>query len=291
MKQLVIKNQITKRDEDSFGRYLREISKINQLTLEEETIYATRAVTGDQEAIDKLVQGNLRFVISVAKQYQHCGVPISDLVSAGNIGLMKAATKFDPTKGFKFISYAVWWIRQNITISISEHLKTIRLPANCEAALNEFHQVHEKLEQKLGREPSTDEIIENLSDDTRKGKIELYNTNYKPTSLDKEMGEDSETTLHDIIPDERALKNTLQLDKSMQRERLMDALKKLTPVELQVVTLRFGMDGQGARSYEEIGTIVDLTGERIRQIQQKALKKLRYRKGVKQIFDDYLSLQ
>jgi len=290
MKQLIIKNQITKRDEDSFGRYLREISRINQLTLEEEIAYATKAREGDQDAINKLVRGNLRFVISVAKQYQHTGVPISDLVSAGNIGLMKAATKFDPTKGFKFISYAVWWIRQNITTSISEHLKIIRLPANCEAALNEFQRVRDSLEQKYGREPSTDEIIENLSNDSRKNKTELYNTNYKPASLDKELGEENETTLNDILPDERAFQNTIQLDRDMQKDRLMDALKKLTPLELKVVILRFGLDGEGSRSYDEIGMVTDLTGERIRQIQQKALMRLRHKKGVKQIFDDYISI-
>lgn len=289
MRQLTIKQQITRRDEDSFARYLRDISKESQLTVEEETVLTTKAAEGDKQAKDLLIKGNLRFVVSVAKQYQHCGVPLSDLISAGNLGLIKAADKFDPTRGFKFISYAVWWIRQCITTSINEHLKIIRLPANCEAAINEYNDIKNKLEKELGREPSTEEVIENLSSETRKNRRELYTTIYKPLSLDVPMGEDGDLTLYDIIPNESSLQDTLKLEKSMQKDRILKMLKKLSPLEAQIVNLRFGLDGEGVRSYDEIGTIVNLTGERIRQIQQKALRRLRS-KEMKSIFNDYVNV-
>lgn len=290
MKHLTIKNQITKKDNEAFGLYLRDISKIKPLTLQEEIDLAILAQQGDEDAIQKLAKGNLRFVVSVAKQYQHCGVPLSDLVSAGNIGLVKAAKRFDHTRGFKFISYAVWWIRQSITIAISEYLKTIRLPVNCEEAINEFSKVEEKLEQELGRKPSTDEVIDKLSTDSSKNKRHLFTTTYKPFSLDMSVNNDDDSTYHDIIPHETAMQDTMQMDQDVQKERLLSVVNKLTPIESKILIMRFGLDGKGTRSYDEIGMFVNLTGERIRQIQKKALRRLKANKAIKHIFNDFSSV-
>jgi RNA polymerase primary sigma factor len=308
MKQLAIKNQITERQDQSFATYLREIARLPMLSADEEAALGLRAQQGDQKAIDLLVKGNLRFVVSVAKQYQHFGVPLNDLVGQGNIGLIKAAGKFDPTRGFKFISYAVWWIRQTITASISEYLRQIRLPSNCEAAIVEYNKTRDVLEQKLGREPSIDEVLDHIpvligqqgpnkegnfkksKFDLKRNKVELITTSYKPVSLDTPIKQESTFTLHDTLSNAEATNEMLTLDKDMERERLFDVLKTLSPLENKILTLRFGLDGEGQRSYDEIGIGVDLTGERIRQIQQKALRKLKKIKKIKTIFDAYLTI-
>lgn len=307
MKQLNIRTQITNRSDGSLNLYLKDISKLPQLTAKEETDLATKAQGGDKKALEKLVTGNLRFVISVAKQYQHFGVPLPDLIAAGNIGLIKAAEKFDPTRGFKLISYAVWWIRQSITNSLSEHLKVIRLPANCEAAINEYNKAKERLEQKLGRDASIDEVIESIpilkeqdyvlsgkeksksKFDTKKNKKDLITTSYKPVSLETPMTEDGNFTLNDTLAHTEALDNMTVWDKEKQKERLMDALKSLTPLELKVISMKYGLSGEEPRSYDEIGMSVDLTGERIRQIQFKAFRKLKRVKNLKRLSDDFLN--
>lgn len=307
MKQLTIKTQITNRNDGSLDKYLKDISKLPQLTADEEAELAVRSLAGDEKAKDQLIKGNLRFVISVAKQYQHVGVPLVDIISAGNIGLIKAVGKFDPSRGFKLISYAVWWIRQSIQNTLSEHLKMIRLPMNCEKAINEYNRAKEQLEQKLGRDVNSEEVIDilaltNNSDldfeetkskskfDQKKNKKELINTIYKPVSLDTPLADDSNSTLYDVLEHSEALSEMNQIDKDLHKQRLTHAFKTLTPLEVKILTLRYGLDGEGQRSYDEIGIMADLTGERIRQIQTKAFRKLKRIKNLKLFADDYLNI-
>jgi RNA polymerase primary sigma factor len=245
MRQLKIATQITNRDSQAVEKYLQEISKIPMITPEEETTLAQRIKMGDQRALDKLVQANLRFVVSVAKQYQHQGLSLSDLINEGNLGLIKAAQRFDETKGFKFISYAVWWIRQSILQALAEQGRLVRLPQNKIGTYNKANKAYMAFEQEHEREPSTEELAEILEmSETEINNI--FQSNTRHTSLDAPVHE---------AEDRRVLKS-------------------LSPREAEIVNAYFGLDGENGTTIEQIGQKYDLTKERIRQIKERAIKRL-----------------
>jgi RNA polymerase primary sigma factor len=288
MRQLKISKQITNRDTQSFNKYLTEVSGIEMLTSEEEGELSRRIKEGDRAALDRLVSANLRFVISVAKQYT--GAPLSDLVQEGNSGLIKAAERFDETRGFKFISYAVWWIRQSIMQYLSENQRAIRLPLNKVGIINKINQVKSELEQVLEREASASEISNYLveleytkpngepskySYDKIKSIME-YNQNV--SSLDATMTNESDSgTMKDLIEgkSEVDIKDIMNnKDLGVELERI---LNKFSFREREAVILYYGLFGREQKSLEEIGYDFDLTRERVRQIKEKVLRKLRAR--------------
>jgi RNA polymerase primary sigma factor len=270
MKALKITQSITTRETESFNKYLKDVSGLDMINPETEVELTKRIKAGDQKAQDDLVKANLRFVISVAKQYVGRGIDIEDLVSEGNLGLIKAAQKFDETRGIKFISFAVWWIRQSILQSIADNSRQVRLPLNQINALNKINQSQSQLEQSLGRKASSSELSEYLG--IEQDKIELsLRSGQKSKSLDTPLSDDSEFTLLDTIEsDDLADSNTLQSDLS---RRVSDALNILSDKERFVVCGLFGI-GTSEMTLSEIGTKLDLTSERVRQIKNSALKKL-----------------
>lgn len=274
MRQLKIGKSITNRDAASLDKYLNDISKLPMVTAEEETILAVQIRNGDTAALEKLVSANLRFVVSVAKQYQNQGISLADLINEGNLGLIKAAGRFDETRGFKFISYAVWWIRQSIIQAISEQARVIRLPLNKIASLNKIKKAQSILEQKLERVPTDAELAEEIDISIQ----ELSNSqssSLRPISTDATLlGQDSVTVMDTLFdndaerPDEQLLHESLKIE----IERAMAAL---TEREKSVLVLFYGINGHAAISLEEIGARYDLTRERVRQIKEKAIRKLR----------------
>ncbi len=270
MKALKITQSITTRETESFNKYLKDVSGLDMINPETEVELTKRIKAGDQKAQDALVKANLRFVISVAKQYVGRGIDIEDLVSEGNLGLIKAAQKFDETRGIKFISFAVWWIRQSILQSIADNSRQVRLPLNQINALNKINQSQSELEQSLGRKASSSELSEYLG--IEQDKIELsLRSGQKSTSLNTPLSDDSEFTLLDTIEsDDLADSNILQSDLS---RRVSDALNILSDKERFVVCGLFGI-GTFEMTLSEIGTKLDLTSERVRQIKNSALKKL-----------------
>jgi len=270
MRALKITQSITTRETESFNKYLKDVSGLDMINPETEVELTKRIKAGDQKAQDALVKANLRFVISVAKQYVGRGIDIEDLVSEGNLGLIKAAQKFDETRGIKFISFAVWWIRQSILQSIADNSRQVRLPLNQINALNKINQSQSELEQSLGRKASSSELSEYLG--IEQDKIELsLRSGQKSTSLDTPLLDDSEFTLADIIEsDDLADSDILQSDLS---SRISDALNILSDKERFVVCCLFGI-GTSEMTLSEIGTKLDLTSERVRQIKNSALKKL-----------------
>ncbi len=270
MKALKITQSITTRETESFNKYLKDVSGLDMINPETEVELTKRIKAGDQKAQHALVKANLRFVISVAKQYVGRGIDIEDLVSEGNLGLIKAAQKFDETRGIKFISFAVWWIRQSILQSIADNSRQVRLPLNQINALNKINQSQSELEQSLGRKASSSELSEYLG--IEQDKIELsLRSGQKSTSLNTPLSDDSEFTLLDTIEsDDLADSNTLQSDLS---RRVSDALNILSDKERFVVCGLFGI-GTFEMTLSEIGTKLDLTSERVRQIKNSALKKL-----------------
>ena len=270
MKALKITQSITTRETESFNKYLKDVSGLDMINPETEVELTKRIKAGDQKAQDALVKANLRFVISVAKQYVGRGIDIEDLVSEGNLGLIKAAQKFDETRGIKFISFAVWWIRQSILQSIADNSRQVRLPLNQINALNKINQSQSQLEQSLGRKASSSELSEYLGIDQDKIELSLR-SGQKSTSLDTPLLDDSDFTLADTIEsDDLADSNTLQSDLS---SRVSDALNILSDKERFVVCGLFGI-GTSEMTLSEIGTKLDLTSERVRQIKNSALKKL-----------------
>src|SRR5487761_2677787 len=240
MRQLKIATQITNRDSQAVEKYLQEISKIGMITPEEETILAQKIKMGDQRALERLTTANLRFVVSVAKQYQHQGLSLSDLINEGNLGLIKAAQRFDETKGFKFISYAVWWIRQSILQALAEQGRLVRLPQNKIGTYNKANKAYMAFEQEHEREPSTEE----LSDILEMSVTEINNIFQSNTR-------------------HNSLKNEIRR-----------VLKSLSPREAEIVNAYFGLDGENGVTIEQIGQKYDLTKERIRQIKERAIKRL-----------------
>ncbi len=276
MRQLKINTQITTRDSLALDKYLSEIGKIEMLTAEEEIRLAQRIKQGDEEALHKMTLANLRFVISVAKQYQHQGLHLSDLINEGNVGLIKAAQRFDETKGFKFISYAVWWIRQTILQSIVENARLVRLPLNKVNLQSKVHKAHDKFMQSFEREPTAGELSDNLNMNQRD--IEnVIRVSLHHLSVDAEMGghngEEGVTLLDMLESDGKSPENEL-LHESLQNE-VKRGMEVLHPRERDVLCAFFGLNGQIPISLEEIGYRYNLTRERVRQIRERALRRLR----------------
>ena len=271
MRQLKITPSVTARTQ-TVEEYLRDLGRLEMVSPEEETELAIRIQAGDDAAFKRLVEANLRFVVSVAKQYQNRGLDLMDLVNEGNIGLMKAALKFDPTKGFKFISYAVWWIRQQILQALSSEGRVVRLPLNQVALLNKIGRARMEFLQENGREPSDEEIAA-LADITRDKLSDAVLNDSRSLSLDYPVGEDQTESLIDILPDADAPSPDWELDDESLRKDLEMVMCMLSEREREVLKLSFGLGCQ-AQSLEEIGENMDLTRERVRQLKMKAIHKL-----------------
>ncbi len=273
MRQLKISKSITNRESASLDKYLQEISKYDLISVDEEVDLARRIKKGDKEAMEKLIKSNLRFVVSVAKQYQNQGLSLPDLINEGNLGLIKAAEKFDETRGFKFISYAVWWIRQSIMQAINEQSRIVRLPLNQVSSLTKYKKAIQEFEQEHHRKPTESELADIL--ETTEEKIKkTASASGKAISMDAPFVEDEENSLIDILPNKDAPKTDETLIHESLRVEIERALSTLTERERDIVKLSFGI-GCEPISLEEIGERYELTRERVRQIREKALKKLR----------------
>lgn len=260
---------------DPVRMYLKEIGRINLLTSDEEFEYAKRAEEGDEEAKRMLAESNLRLVVSIAKRYVGRGMLFLDLIQEGNIGLMKAVDKFDPTKGYKFSTYATWWIRQAITRAIADQARTIRVPVHMVETINKLARVQRQLTQDLNREPTDEEIAKKLGISIDKVR-EVYKISQDPVSLETPIGEEDDSHLGDFIKDERTMGPEEYATIEMLKEELQGVLGTLTDREEKVLRLRFGLDDGQCRTLEEVGQIFGVTRERIRQIEAKALRKLRH---------------
>ena len=260
---------------DTVRMYLIEIGRINLLTSDEEFEYAKRAEEGDEEAKRMLAESNLRLVVSIAKRYVGRGMLFLDLIQEGNIGLMKAVDKFDPTKGYKFSTYATWWIRQAITRAIADQARTIRVPVHMVETINKLARVQRQLTQELNREPTDEEIAKKLGISIDKVR-EVYKISQDPVSLETPIGEEDDSHLGDFIKDERTMGPEEYATVEMLKEELSGVLSTLTDREEKVLRLRFGLNDGQCRTLEEVGQIFGVTRERIRQIEAKALRKLRH---------------
>ena len=271
MRQLKITKQVTNRETASLDKYLQEIGKVDLITADEEVELAQRIKAGDQRALEKLTKANLRFVVSVAKQYQNQGLTLPDLINEGNLGLIKAAQRFDETRGFKFISYAVWWIRQSILQALAEQGRLVRLPQNKIGTYNKANKAYMAFEQEHEREPSTEELAGILEmSETEINNI--FQSNTRHTSLDAPVHEAEDVAMGDLLEggsdtDEDVMKDSL-------REEIKRVLKSLSPREAEIVNAYFGLDGENGVTIEQIGIKYDLTKERIRQIKERAIKRL-----------------
>ncbi len=276
MRQLKITKQITNRESQSLDRYLSEIAKISLISAAEEVELAKRIREGDEVALNKLVNANLRFVVSVAKQYQNNGMTLSDLINEGNLGLIKAAGRFDETRGFKFISYAVWWIRQMILQAMAEQSRIVRLPLNRIGSLNKLNSAFSNLEQKFQREPTEDELAHVL-DVTTEEVAKIQQSRNRKISMDAPLSSDSEAgTLLDLLPNETSENPDKSLIDHSIKSEVQRALSTLSEREAQVLSLYYGLSGGRSVSLNEIGEEFDLTTERVRQIKEKATRKLRF---------------
>ncbi|HXF49864.1 MAG: sigma-70 family RNA polymerase sigma factor [Limisphaerales bacterium] len=264
------------RDEDrSLDLYLKEIGETPLITAAEEVTLAKLIRAGDQEALEKLTKANLRFVVSVAKQYQNQGLSLADLINEGNIGLIKAAKRFDETRGFKFISYAVWWIRQAILQALAEQSRIVRLPLNRVGTLHKIGKVSAALEQELGRDPSADEIATQLS--LTEGEVsDTLKISNSHLSLDAPFSTSEDNSLIDVLEDDNQPSPDEELLRDSLRSEIEKALDTLTPREAEVINLYFGLNHEKALTLEEIGARFNLTRERVRQIKEKAIRRLRH---------------
>ena len=260
---------------DPVRMYLKEIGRINLLTNDEEFEYARLAEQGDEFAKKMLAESNLRLVVSIAKRYVGRGMLFLDLIQEGNIGLMKAVDKFDPDKGYKFSTYATWWIRQAITRAIADQARTIRVPVHMVETINKLARVQRQLTQELNREPSEDEIAKKLGISVEKVR-EVYKISQDPVSLETPIGEEDDSHLGDFIKDERTMSPEEYATVELLKEELANVLLTLTEREEKVLRLRFGLDDGQCRTLEEVGQIFGVTRERIRQIEAKARRKLRH---------------
>ena len=260
---------------DPVRMYLKEIGRIPLLTSDEEFEYARRAVDGDEEAKRILAESNLRLVVSIAKRYVGRGMLFLDLIQEGNIGLMKAVDKFDPEKGYKFSTYATWWIRQAITRALADQARTIRVPVHMVETINKLARVQRQLTQDLNREPTDEEIAKKLGISVDKVR-EVYKISQDPVSLETPIGEEDDSHLGDFIRDERTVSPEEYATEELLKEELAGVLLTLTDREEKVLRLRFGLDDGQCRTLEEVGQIFGVTRERIRQIEAKALRKLRH---------------
>ncbi|MBL7875469.1 MAG: RNA polymerase sigma factor RpoD/SigA, partial [Cyclobacteriaceae bacterium] len=267
--------QITNRESQSLDKYLQEIGKVDLLTPDEEVELAKRIKEGDQIALEKLTKANLRFVVSVAKQYQNQGLSLGDLINEGNLGLIKAAQRFDETRGFKFISYAVWWIRQSILQALAEQSRIVRLPLNRVGSLNKISKTFSELEQKFEREPSPEELAEVLEVTTAEV-VDTMKISGRHVSMDAPFVQGEENSLLDVLEnDSEETPDSGLMTDSLRRE-VQRALSTLTQRESDVITLYFGLNGEHAMTLEEIGEKFNLTRERVRQIKEKAIRRLRH---------------
>ena len=275
MRQLKISKQITNRESQSLDKYLQEIGKVDLLTPDEEVTLAQRIREGDQLALEKLTKANLRFVVSVAKQYQNQGLSLGDLINEGNLGLIKAAQRFDETRGFKFISYAVWWIRQSILQALAEQSRIVRLPLNRVGSLNKISKTFSELEQKFEREPSPDELAEVLEVTTNEV-VDTMKISGRHVSMDAPFVQGEENSLLDVLENDMDEKPDTGLMNDSLRREVQRALSTLTQREADVITLYFGLNGEHSMTLEEIGEKFNLTRERVRQIKEKAIRRLRH---------------
>ena len=275
MRQLKISKSITNRNTASLDKYLQEIGREELITAEEEVDLARKIKAGDEKALEKLTKANLRFVVSVAKQYQNQGLSLPDLINEGNLGLIKAARRFDETRGFKFISYAVWWIRQSILQALAEQSRIVRLPLNQVGSLNKIKKASSKLEQEYQRPPSADEIAQEM--DVSENKIDSamkITTRY--VSMDAPLVSDEDTSLIDVfVPNDSASTDEDLMRESLRRE-IDRSLSTLSEKERDVINLYYGIGMPHGLTLEEIGAKFDLTRERVRQIKEKAIRRLRH---------------
>lgn len=281
MRQLKITNTITNRDSATLEKYFNEVSKLELLTADEEVQLSNRIKQGDQLALEKLVKANLRFVVSVAKQYHHSKVPLNDLINEGNLGLIKAAQMFDATKGFKFISYAVWWIRQSIMQALDNHSRMVRIPSNKINALSKINQAVSRMEQTYERQPTEEELAEFLELEIN----DIKNTNYasmKQLSLDAPFEEGEGNSLLDVLDDPNSNSAGAEfVENSSLKGELQRLLAVLTDREREILVRFFGIGSDYSQSLDDIADDLSLTRERVRQIKENALKKLRSRAGMK----------
>ncbi|MDI1354829.1 MAG: RNA polymerase sigma factor RpoD/SigA [bacterium] len=275
MRQLKITKSITNRESASLDKYLQEIGREELITAEEEVVLAKKIKDGDQRALEKLTRANLRFVVSVAKQYQNQGLSLPDLINEGNLGLIKAARRFDETRGFKFISYAVWWIRQSILQALAEQSRIVRLPLNQVGSLNKINKAYSKLEQQFEREPSAEELADML--DLPIDKVsDTMKVSGRHVSMDAPFANGEESSLLDVLVNLDSPKaDTGLMNESLSKE-IDRALSTLTERERDVVKLFFGIGLNHGLTLEEIGDKFDLTRERVRQIKEKAIRRLRH---------------
>jgi RNA polymerase primary sigma factor len=274
MRQLKIVKQVTNRETPSLDKYLHEIGKVELLSSEEEVELAKRIKNGDEKALDKLIKANLRFVVSVSKQYQNQGLSLPDLINEGNVGLIKAAQRFDETRGFKFISYAVWWIRQSILQALAEQARIVRLPLNKIGSINRINKAFSNLEQLFEREPSVLEIAEILEmapDDVK----DAMKSAGRHVSMDAPIKDDEESTMYDILLNKDAPSPDKALLNDSLRREIERVLSILTYREANILRLYFGLNTKYQYTLEEIGQEFNLTRERVRQIKEKAIKRLK----------------
>ena len=276
MRQLKITKQVTNRETASLDKYLLEISRVDLISAEEEVELSRRIKMGDQKALDRLTRANLRFVVSVAKQYQNQGLTLPDLINEGNVGLIKAAQRFDETRGFKFISYAVWWIRQSILQALAEQARIVRLPLNKIGSIGKINRAYSELEQKLERPPSAEELAIELDVSVSEVKQALSSSG-KHLSMDAPLkeGDESSSNMYDLLENDSLPSPEKKLLKESLQKEINRSLKTLTQREADVLRFFFGLDGCPAISLDEIGDRFGLTRERVRQIKEKAVRRLK----------------
>ncbi len=277
MRQLKIAKQVTNRETASLDKYLQEIGRVDLITADEEVELARRIRAGDRAALERLTKANLRFVVSVSKQYQNQGLALPDLINEGNLGLIKAAERFDETRGFKFRSYAVWWIRQSILQALAEQARIVRLPLNKIGNINKINRAFSELEQKFERPPSAEELAEFLNCSTDEVKQSLAQ-NGRHISMDAPLveGDESSSNMYDVLSGEGMPSPENNLTMESLRSDIKRSLLTLTPRESEVICMFYGLDGRPPMSLEEIGDRFDLTRERVRQIKEKAIRRLKH---------------
>ena len=275
MRQLKITKQVTNRETASLDKYLQEIGKVELITADEEVALAQRIKQGDRIALEKLTKANLRFVVSVSKQYQNQGLSLPDLINEGNLGLIKAAQRFDETRGFKFISYAVWWIRQSILQALAEQSRIVRLPLNKIGSINKINKAYAKLEQEHEREPNASEIAGLLEITENEVKESMKNSG-RHVSMDAPLVQDEDNNMYDVLKSDDSTTPESQLLYESLKKEIDRAISTLTPREADVIRLYFGLNSKHPMTLEEIGEKFDLTRERVRQIKEKAIRRLKH---------------
>ena len=275
MRQLKITKQVTNRETASLDKYLQEIGKVDLITADEEVELAQRIKAGDQIALEKLTKANLRFVVSVAKQYQNQGLTLPDLINEGNLGLIKAAQRFDETRGFKFISYAVWWIRQSILQALAEQSRIVRLPLNKIGSINKINKTFAFLEQSHERPPSAEEIAKELDMTINDVKESMKNSG-RHVSMDAPLVEGEDSNLYDVLRSGESPNPDRDLLHESLRTEIERALETLTPREADVIRLYFGLGNQHPMTLEDIGETFNLTRERVRHLKEKAIRRLKH---------------